>query len=103
MRWCSDRYETSGSCHTCCILLCSMRQVWIRRFALVWASILNVRELPLRSNCQGWIGCRLFLAMNGVQLAFVEDGAFELVMDIARGTLVDVEKIAGVVHGWMPS
>ena len=23
------------------------------------ASILNVRGLPLRSNCQGWIGCQL--------------------------------------------
>ncbi|MGH3896696.1 MAG: type II toxin-antitoxin system death-on-curing family toxin [Pseudonocardiaceae bacterium] len=47
-----------------------------------------------------WAASVVFLWINGHDLDAPEDGAFELVIAVADGSLADVEKIAERLAGW---
>ncbi|MGH3800374.1 MAG: type II toxin-antitoxin system death-on-curing family toxin [Pseudonocardiaceae bacterium] len=47
-----------------------------------------------------WAAAAVFLWINGHDLDAPEDGAFELVIAVAEGSLADVEKIAERLVGW---
>lgn len=42
----------------------------------------------------GWLATATFLELNGLELAYTEDEAYALVMDVAKGTLTEVGDIA---------
>ncbi|HWR47953.1 MAG TPA: type II toxin-antitoxin system death-on-curing family toxin [Pseudonocardiaceae bacterium] len=47
-----------------------------------------------------WAAAAVFLWINGHDLDAPEDGAFDLVIAVADGSLTDVEKIAERLGGW---
>ncbi|WP_435735774.1 Fic family protein [Cellulosimicrobium sp. PMB13] len=42
----------------------------------------------------GWVGVRLFYALNGARLAMPQDDAYDLVIQIAAGEVEDVPTVA---------
>lgn len=48
----------------------------------------------------GWLGCVVFLWINGWDVRAPEDEAFDLVMRVASGEAQDVEKIAEEFRAW---
>lgn len=49
----------------------------------------------------GWVGVRLFYALNGRSLAAPEDDAYDLVIAIADGSIDDVHEVAGRLAAWV--
>ncbi|MGH3901193.1 MAG: type II toxin-antitoxin system death-on-curing family toxin [Pseudonocardiaceae bacterium] len=47
-----------------------------------------------------WAAAAVFLWINGHDLDAPEDGAFDLMITVADGSLADVEKIAERLAGW---
>jgi death-on-curing protein len=47
-----------------------------------------------------WTACRTFLAINGEWIRAPEDDRFEFIVQVAAGTLADLDKIAGRLRAW---
>ncbi|MEO6794160.1 MAG: type II toxin-antitoxin system death-on-curing family toxin [Mycobacterium sp.] len=47
-----------------------------------------------------WTACLTFLAINGRWISAPEDDRFEFVIQVATGTLGDLETIAGQLRSW---
>jgi death on curing protein len=48
----------------------------------------------------GWVAVNVFYGLNGAELRASEDGAFDLVMAIAKGVVTDVPSVAAVLGAW---
>jgi death-on-curing protein len=48
----------------------------------------------------GFAACATFLYINGFDLRATEDDRVEMVMAVASGVLVDLEKIAEILRFW---
>jgi death-on-curing protein len=67
--------------------------------AALLTSVVSNHALVDGNKRLGWVAMRLFYALNGVELRFDEDTAYELVLDIAKG-LNDVHHVARVLGSW---
>ena len=47
-----------------------------------------------------WTACRTFLAINGQWISAPEDDRFEFIIEVATGTLADLDKIADRLRAW---
>ena len=69
--------------------------------AALLSSLVRNHALVDGNKRLGWVATRLFLVFNDHDLRAPEQEAFELVMGIADGSMVDVDKIAAVLQGWL--
>jgi len=63
-------------------------------------SLANNHALVDGNKRLAWAATAVFLWINGHDLDAPEDGAFDLVIAVADGSLADVEKIAERSAGW---
>lgn len=68
--------------------------------AALLSSLVRNHALVDGNKRLGWVGLRLFYLLNDSDLSAPEDDAFDLIMRIADGTLVDVEQIAAILENW---
>jgi death-on-curing protein len=47
-----------------------------------------------------WTACRTFLAINGQWISAPEDDRFEFIIQVAAGTLADLDKMADRLRTW---
>lgn len=47
-----------------------------------------------------WTACQVFLGLNGEWVTASEDDRFDLMIDIASGTVDDVDQIAATLRSW---
>lgn len=47
-----------------------------------------------------WTACQVFLGLNGEWVTASEDDRFDLMIDIASGTIDDVDQIAATLRSW---
>jgi len=68
--------------------------------AALLSSLVRNHALVDGNKRLGWVGMRLFYALNDVDLRAPEDDAYAFVISIADGSLVEVEAVAAVLSGW---
>lgn len=71
--------------------------------AALLSSLVRNHALVDGNKRLGWTATRLFLRLNGADVNAGEDEAYDLVLAIADGTMVDVGKIAASLRSWMIS
>ncbi len=68
--------------------------------AALLSSLVGNHALVDGNKRLGWVCTRLFLILNGSDLAAPEDDAYDLVMAVAAGELTDVHEIAQQLDQW---
>lgn len=68
--------------------------------AALLSSLVRNHALVDGNKRLGWVAVRLFYRLNDSDLRAPEDEAFDLIMRIADGTLVDVVQIAAFLKRW---
>jgi death-on-curing protein len=71
-----------------------------QKAAALLHSIVTSHPLADGNKRLGWVATRLFYRLNGVDIRPTTDDAFELVVDIADGSIGDVTAIADRLVGW---
>jgi death-on-curing protein len=69
--------------------------------AALLSSVISNHALIDGNKRLGWVAVRLFYALNEADVRAPEQEAFDLVMSIADGSLVDVGKIAETLSPWV--
>lgn len=73
-----------------------------RKAAALLSSLVRNHALVDGNKRLGWTATVVFCELNGIDLAPAsEDEAYELVIGVADGSQVDVEKIAEQLRRWM--
>ncbi len=72
--------------------------IW-QKAAALFHSIVASHPFADGNKRMGWAATAAFLEFNGCAARYTEDEAFDLVMDIATGSLADVPKIAVRLEG----
>lgn len=72
-----------------------------RKAAALLHSLTKNRALVDGNKRLGWVGVRLFYALNGRELRMPEDEAYDFVISIADGTRAEVDAIADVLARWV--
>lgn len=50
----------------------------------------------------GWVACRLFYRFNGHRLVAPRPEVIDVVLDVAAGTVTEVDKVAAILRAWRP-